>query len=854
MAKVKNTAHSKPQVRKNIEKKEANALDKFFSDNKTVNYVFLGLIVFAILLFFKDGIFGGKIFASPDNMAPNSYKTFLSDAKSQGIFPLWIPYIFMGMPSLGSLTTALPAMHNIFSFVWDSILSAFSGDNLFLLTVPYYILFAVSLYLYIQYKFKNNLIALICSLAGVFATGIIQLIIVGHHTKMMTFAFFPLIMFIIDRLIDSRDKNIFKMLLNFALLTILIYIQLHFHHIQMLYYSYMMIGIYIGYILVYRLIKKIEVMNIVKAVSIFIIATLFAVAMDADILLSIKEYNKYSIRGSAGIEAKMDPGKTDDKPLDYNYATNWSFSPGEVLTFFMPYYYGFGTVETNGKRDNFYWGQMPFTDSPVYFGAIIFVLAIIGISFNFRRNPFVQALTLIIVLFLFASFGRTWPILYNLMYNYLPFFSSFRAPVMIHYYMDLAFVILAGFGLKSIVDAANDEVLKRKFKITSYVFLGVAALMFIIAIVGFESSYKDAVLNGPKAMEYKQMGYNLQQVNQHFVEVAKTAYSNTISNLMLNAFLIIIVIVSAYMFTLKKLSLNIFLVITAVIVVFDILNISLKTVHWDTKSQKDDYFKKGPDVEWILNKDADTYQYRVAEFSKGKLTTSNSLAVHRLQQFNGYHGAKMRIYQDAIDVAGGENPFLLGLGNVKYLISDSPMKDTINFKEVYRANSLVYENKAMLPRAFFAGEYKVADGMTILNNIKAGNFDPRMTAFVEQDINKKIDKPDSSAYAKLVKADIHKLEYDVNATGNNLLVFSEIYYPPDWKAYIDGNETEIYKTNYLLRAIIIPAGKHKIEMKFVSEPYEKGRMISIAANTLIVVLLVAGISGNIMRKKKQQVS
>ena len=816
MAKVKTTAHSKPQGKKTVEKSSGNAFDKFFADNKTANYVFLGLVVLAILLFFKDGIFGGKLFASPDNMAPNSYKTFLNDAKSQGIFPLWIPYIFMGMPSLGSLTTALPAMHNIFSFVWDNILTAFSGENLFLLTVPYYILFAVSLYIYVQYKFKNNLIALICSLAGVFATGIIQLIIVGHHTKMMTFAFFPLIMFIIDRLIDSRDKNIFKMLLNFSLLTILIYIQLHFHHIQMLYYSYMMIGIYIGYILIYRLVKKVEVMNIVKAVSLFIIATLFAVAMDADILLSIKEYNKYSIRGEAGIEAKMDPAKTDDKPLDYNYATNWSFSPGEVLTFFMPYYYGFGTVEVNGKRDNFYWGQMPFTDSPVYFGAIILVLSIIGITFNFRRNPFVQALTLIIVLFLFASFGRTLPLLYNLMYNYLPFFSSFRAPVMIHYYMDLAFVILAGFGLKSIVDSANDEVLKKKFKITTYVFLSIASFMFIISIIGFESSYKDAVLNGPKIMEYKQMGYNPQQVNQHFVEVAKTAYSNTISNLMLNAFLILIVIGAAYMYTLRKLSVNMFLVITAVIAVFDILNISLKTVHWDTKSQKDEYFKKGPDVEWILNKDADTYQYRVAEFNKGKLTTSNNLAIHRLHQFNGYHGAKIRIYQDAIDVAGGENPLLLGLGNVKYLISDSPMKDTVNFKEVYKANSIVYENKAMLPRAFFAGEYKVADGITILNNVKTGNFDPRKTAFIEQEINKKIDKPDSTAYAKLVKADIHNLEYDVLSTGNNFLVFSEIYYAPGWKAFIDGSETEIFKTDYLLRGIIIPAGNHKVEMKFTS--------------------------------------
>jgi uncharacterized membrane protein YfhO len=420
--------------------------------------------------------------------------------------------------------------------------------------------------------------------------------------------------------------------------------------------------------------------------------------------------------------------------------------------------------------------------------------------------------------------------------------------------MDLAFVILAGFGLKSIVDAAKDEAMKRKLRITSFIFLGIAGLMFIIAIVGFESSYKDAVMNGPKALEYKQMGYNPQQISQYFANIAKTAYANTISNLMLNAFLIIIVIGAAYMYTLKKITVNVFLVITLVIAVFDILNVSLKTLHWDTKSQKDDYFKKGPDVEWILNKDPDTFQYRVVEFDKGKPSTTNNLAYHKLHQFNGYHGAKIRIYQDAIDVAGGDNPLLLGLGNVKYIISDSPLKDTVNFKEVYKANSIVYENKAMLPRAFFADEYKTTDGITILNNIKAVNFNPKKTAFLEKDINSKIDKPDSTASAKLVKADIHDIEYDVNATGNNLLVFSEIYYPPGWKAYIDGKETDIFKTDYLLRSIVVPAGKHKVEMRFVSEGFEKGKMISIASNTLIVILLVAGISGIYLRKKKEQIT
>jgi hypothetical protein len=294
------------------------------------------------------------------------------------------------------------------------------------------------------------------------------------------------------------------------------------------------------------------------------------------------------------------------------------------------------------------------------------------------------------------------------------------------------------------------------------------------------------------------------------------------------------------------------MVVAGIITIFDIVHISASTLHWDTKSQKDSYFQKTQDIDWILNKDTDTYQYRVAEFSKGKLTTSNNLAYFRIQEFNGYHGAKIRIYQDAVDVAGGENPLLLGLGNVKYLIDDTPKKDTVNFKEVYKVNTIVYENKSFLPRAFFVDEYKIAGGLDILNNIKNLNFNPHKVAFLESDINKKIDKPDSSVFAKLVKADIHNLEYEVNATGNNLLVFSEIYYPAGWKAFIDGAETEIYKTDYLLRSIVVPSGKHKIEMKFNSEAYQKGKSISTVANIFVVILLIAGISGSVINKKKRQ--
>ncbi|MBI5403103.1 MAG: YfhO family protein [Ignavibacteriae bacterium] len=852
MAKSKNT-QIKSQLKKTQPQNQGINFEALSADTPKIRYIFVGIIALAILLFFSKGVFEGKIFASADNLSPLSFKPFLDDAKTQGIYPLWLPYIFMGMPSLASLTAAIPAVHNIFSFIWDSAFAAFAGNNLFALTLPYYFLFAISLFFYARYKFKNNLIALYMALTGVFATGIIQLIIVGHHTKMMTFSFFPLIMLFLDKLIDSEDENRYKMILNFGLLAMLVFLQLHFHHIQMLFYSYMMIGIYILYRVVFSLIKKIEIKKIIRAFVLLIVAVVFAVSMDADIILSVKEYNKYSMRGESSIVSKSDPQKKDDKPLSYDYATNWSFSPGEMMTFVVPHYYGFGSVEVNGQRTNLYWGQMPFTDSPVYFGVITFLLAIVGVFLNFRKNNFVQALTVIIVFFMLLSFGRTMPMIYDIFYNHMPFFSSFRAPVMIHYYIDLAFVVLAGFGLKSIAEIIKDEAGKERLKKMSLILGSLAFLLLLMAIFGFENSYTNSITNSPLVDKLKAQGANAQQITQYIKQISTYAYKNVISDLMLHSFLLLAVIALMYLLAIKKISVQVFMVGAIVIALFDILNISGKTMHWDEKSQKDSFVAETDYSKWILNKEPETFRYRVAEFSRGQLETTNNLAYYRFHSFNGYQGAKLRIYQDAVDVAGGDNPFLLGLANVKYVISDSPIKDTLSYVEAYKGKSIVYINKLAMPRAFFANEYKVETGLNILQNIREGKFNPYQVAFLEKEIDRKIDKADSTAFAKITRFDIHNIEYEVNASGNNLLVLNEIYYPAGWKAYIDGNETEFYKTDYLLRSIVVPAGKHKVEFKFHPDTYFTGKSISIGANLLLIFIIFAGGIGVYKTRKSKEI-
>jgi hypothetical protein len=612
-----------------------------------------------------------------------------------------------------------------------------------------------------------------------------------------------------------------------------------------------MIGIYLLYLIIYRVVKKTNVSGMIKTGIFFVAAALISVAMNADVLMTMKEYNKYSMRGEAGIEAKLDPNVKSDSPLDYQYATNWSFSPGEVMTFLLPYYYGFGDVEVQGQKANLYWGQMPFTTNPMYFGVVTLVLSLIGIFYNFRKNAVVQAMTVISVLFLFMSFGRNFSLIYDLFFNYFPYFSSFRAPVMIHHFMNIAVVILAGFGLKSIIEIAKDKVNSDRFRKLCYVFFGIAGLMILISIFGFESSYSSSIASSPLVEKLKGQGANAQQISQYVKQISTIAYENITSDLRLHALFILLAVGLAYMYSLGKVSVKMFLGGVILVAVIDLWNVDFKTLHWDNPGDKNSEFGNTDFTDWLIANDPDTYAYRVADFSGGRLSTSNSLASYRIHAFNGYHGAKIRIYQDAVDVARGENPMLLTLGGVKYILSEQPLpyQDSL-IVQVFKGSKTIYENKYFKSKAFFAEEVKVSSGIEILNDIRDMKFDPYSLAYLEKEPAVKIEAPDSTAVVKLVRGDIHELEYEVHASGNNLLVFSEIYLPFGWKAYIDEKETEIYKTDYFLRSVIVPPGSHSVKMKYEPETYYTGKKISLGSNIFLALVLVVGLIGYVKNRKE----
>ena len=204
-------------------------------------------------------------------------------------------------------------------------------------------------------------------------------------------------------------------------------------------------------------------------------------------LKQIQDYSKYSTRGTKSLTDIQNQSDQKTEEDFYQYATNWSFSPGEVMTFLIPSYYGFGSSVYKGPLSNnqevevnTYFGQMPFVDVAQYFGAIILCLGLFGM-FTRWKEPLVQFLTILIFICLLLSFGRTFPLLYDQFFHYVPYFDKFRAPSMILNIVQLSFPILAGLGLMKIISYKEERSVKG-IKILRNTAIGVSVI-FVLSML-----------------------------------------------------------------------------------------------------------------------------------------------------------------------------------------------------------------------------------------------------------------------------------------------------------------------------------------------------------------------------------
>lgn len=800
---------------------ESSLIPKKYQHFAAILVIFLSLI-----LFFNEIVFEGKVFNAADNIASKSFQTYIGDAESQGVFPLWNPYIFCGMPGYASLMVhgerffdiSATALNRASSFFGTIMQMPDVGWELF-----YYLILGVGIYFFVYDKVKNKIAALISGLAVMHSTFVVILIMVGHMTKVPVIAFFPWIFILLERL---REKfNLAQSLL----LILLVHFLLLPGHIQMIFYVYLAFGFYYAFFLLHAFIAKKEWKGILRSGIIFAVATGFAFLMTGDQYLSTLEYSKYSMRGSDPIvpsQQAKEKGATNGG-LDYDYATQWSFSPGETFTFLIPSLYGFGNTKYQGVltqnqeiKINTYFGPQPFTDAPQYMGVLILVLAGIGFWKN-RKDPFVLFMALLIVISLLVSYGKEFSLLFDLMFNYFPLFNKFRIPSMILIIVQMLVPILAGYGFVSLVNGIQDVKERKNWLYAA----GAAAALFVFSLVArdfFISMYESFFTKEP----FVQRGYQEAVASELFNFVS----GMVASDITMLFFLLTALFGGIVAYWNGKISFNLLSGGIIVLILVDLWRVNAQPMDPQPHQTTANYFAAPNYVKFLQQ---DTTLYRTLQFEKGQPPYDNTLAYWRIQSAYGYSGTKMRQIQDMYDVCGIGNPLMWNLMNVKYIISDRMDSNQI-LLPVYRGERNVLWNRTALPRTFFVASYKVATGLEILNNIKQMNFNPEEVGYFMEDPKLSVDAPQPGAKAEYTHFGIQDIELKVHATGNNLLFLSEAWYPEGWKAFLDGNEIPIYRMNYMFRSVLVSAGDHILTMKFEPKGFYLGKQLSLWINILVL--------------------
>ncbi|GAB4293791.1 MAG: YfhO family protein [Ignavibacteriaceae bacterium] len=843
MSKSKKTV--KAAVKNSAKPEKEISLDSFIPPKYQTPFLLI-VILLVFLFFFFPLYFGEKTFYSADILTIKSLQGY-KNLEREG-FTLWNPYVFGGLPAY-----AMAVGYKYFNFIWvgvDILKKPFEifFANDYAKWTFYLIVLAYTMFSLMLSRTKDKLISLFSGITVSLSTGLIVFLYIGHVTKLAALCMVPLIFLL---LLKFQNKISF---LDFVILIITLTVFILSWHVQIIFYTLFAVMIYYIYYLLHYLQKKdkLQTVQILKSAILFLAGMIIALLIQADNLTQIYEYTDYSTRGTKSIlEANESTQKQSDSDF-YQYATNWSFSPGEILTFIIPSYYGFGKSTYQGPLSqnqpvevNTYFGQMPFVDVAMYMGVIVFFLALFSVVANWG-DPFVRFLTILSLIALLISFGRTFPIIYDAMFYYFPFFDKFRVPSMILVIVQICTPILAGLGLQKILSMKTQKDFKAEaiIKYSLYTFAGILVLSVLLQ-GSIAEWFKDRVAAS---------GKNPQQF-----QVLGDYMADMFTGDLIFAFFFLTA-TFGFSFAYLKNKISSFLLITLIIffAVFDLIRIDLRGETYVPRDQIENLFAE-PDYVKVIRQQNDKEPFRILNLkqdgSLGSVNQNSNFNMYfGLQDLYGYSAVKPRSYQDFMDVLKTPaNPTLWRMLNTKYIITDKEFPAP-GLVPIYKGEkSFVYRNENVLPRVYFVNQVVNAEPLKVLQDVRDNKFDPLQIAFIH-DTTLAVDPPDSTAYVKILKYGETKISAEAKASGNNFLFLGDTYYPKGWKAFVNGSETKIYRTNHGFRGIIVPKGVHQIEFRYEPLSFTISKYLAMILSGLTLIALATGIFLRLRKNKllKQQ--
>lgn len=707
------------------------------------------------------------------------------------------------------------------------------------------------------------------AIAYAFSTYNITLIEAGHETKMWALAYVPMVLAGLITLYKGKWWTGIPLLgIPFSLL-------MWTSHYQVMYYAiFMIIGLVIT--LFVQAMKEQQLKRFFTASAIALVTVAIGIGPNLQTFLSILEYNKVTMRGGESELTINHDAEKKSGGLDKDYAFAWSNAWGESFTVLVPYLYGgasgedvgedsktFETMTSIGVPDQqaagftsrlpTYWGPQPFTGGPFYFGAIICFLFLLAMMVLKTEHKW-WILAVSILAFL-MSIGKHFPSFNYFLFDTLPALNKFRVPNMILVIPQLLFPLLAVWGLNDILnDKIDKEELWKKVKLSGIITGG---LCLVLALGGSMFFNFKADSDIRMQQQLSQSFRSEDAANQVVNAIQSDRQSMAMSSGITSAFFIALMVGLLWAYYKGKVKGQYVAMALILLVAIDLIKIDAKYLSEDNYIEPEEYeaqFNPRP-VDQQIKQDPDPY-YRVLDLSVN--TNNNAMQSAHHKAIGGYSPTKMEVYQDMIDVhmSGEYNKEVLNMLNTKYIISPQGQN----------GQPVPIPNREACGNAWFVSEVEwvetADEEMLALNAEKLGSQDTMANAWrasktavmrteFKDEVGASSFVKDSTSIVKLDKYGLNDISYYSNNSHEGLAVFSDIYYPFGWKAYVDGNETPILKANYLLRAVKLPAGEHKIEFKFRPEKFYFGDKVAMVSSILLILLTLISIGMAVKGGNKQ---
>ncbi|MCX7835635.1 MAG: hypothetical protein N2450_06145 [bacterium] len=769
--------------------------------------VFLGFYAAMAILYYPLFFLNQILTLSPDSIAAESLYRTAQLVLKQSDLPLWNPYIFSGMPLFSAYQFGL-----FVNPIWylSKLVSFLFGGGYAVIFV-YMWLGAIGIYTVVRELGERKSLGFIAGLIWLWLPSLIVLPDVGHGSKLMSSAMLPWILWGSLKVVRSSDwtyVGVLAIILGLSILSL---------HTQITYYGFMLLGWVTLWYLGFTLYDKRYKETFFLALKI-LLAGLIGVGISMVLSLPVLDFASVSSRGAA-----------TGGGVDWEYATNWSFHPKETITFLWPTFYGFGGYT--------YWGHMPFTDMALTFGIVALVGSILAIVF--QRDRITWMLFGLAIVAWVISFGKFFPILFKPLFEYLPMFNKFRVPSLILILTQLSMIVLSARGYGAVLKLAEQSspAITKTFQ---RLVIGGGILLGLFIVLSFMMS------NDIQTAYVEKMSSQVKDAGA-LEQLSKEMWSFVFIGGLRSFLLLALIVFFLWLFvknTITRRLLFLILIIAVVVDFFPLIHNKVRPlIGFISSSELDNYFSPTKRVQYLLKQSG---HFRVLPTDRNR--SINWWSSHGIQNASGYSGVKLGNWDALEKHSAFRNPSVWSALNIEYVTSERPIPSPWLSEVARDQEGYLYKMSDVMPRAYFGKRtITVPNRSAAYDTMATPTWHPREVTIIEG--KNILQDEDTTASVEMVewKPDYIKMKASRNSPG--VLVLSEIM-APHWIVLVNGKPAEALTVNGLLRGVLVPEGKSKIEWQYEEyKVFYKGLWLTVISSLLSVVIIVLGIFWK--RKSKQ---